>query len=84
MPILQNPQEKDAEWRAPWLISDRILQYGSRQFVAATHGLVQCEFSYRGDNYKKKVKEISQTWNQARRMKRLSVGSMTTPEYGEW
>ncbi|MFQ6622942.1 hypothetical protein Gotur_001753, partial [Gossypium turneri] len=36
------------------------------------------------DNYKKKVKEISQAWNQVHRMKRLAVGSMTTPEYGEW
>ncbi|MFQ6657246.1 hypothetical protein Gotur_027006, partial [Gossypium turneri] len=52
--------------------------------MPATHGLAQCEFSYRGDNYKKKVKEISQAWNQAHRMKRLDVGSMTTPEYGEW
>ncbi|MFQ6661643.1 hypothetical protein Gotur_029740, partial [Gossypium turneri] len=79
--ILQNLQEEDVEWRAPWLIPNRILyhcgsfdwvpflgiwgaigsvpllvlrQYGSRQFVPATHGLAQCEFSYRGDNYKKK------------------------------
>ncbi|MFQ6663699.1 hypothetical protein Gotur_031121, partial [Gossypium turneri] len=36
------------------------------------------------DNYKKKVKEISQTWNQVHRMKRLAMGSMTTSEYGEW
>ncbi|MFQ6659912.1 hypothetical protein Gotur_028621 [Gossypium turneri] len=111
MAILQNLQEEDVEWRAPWLIPDRILyrcggfnwvsllgiwgaveyspllllrQYGSRQFVPATHGLAQCEFSYCGSNYKKKIKEISQASNQARRMKRLSVGSMTTPEYGEW
>ncbi|MFQ6670944.1 hypothetical protein Gotur_035645, partial [Gossypium turneri] len=103
--------EEDVEWRAPWLIPDRILyrcgsfywvpllgiwgligyalllvlrQYNSRQFVPATHGLAQCEFSYRGDNYKKKVKEISQAWNQVHRMKRLAVGSMTTPEYDEW
>ncbi|MFQ6670943.1 hypothetical protein Gotur_035645 [Gossypium turneri] len=102
---------EDVEWRAPWLIPDRILyrcgsfywvpllgiwgligyalllvlrQYNSRQFVPATHGLAQCEFSYRGDNYKKKVKEISQAWNQVHRMKRLAVGSMTTPEYDEW
>ncbi|MBA0753763.1 hypothetical protein Gogos_022421 [Gossypium gossypioides] len=74
--------EEDIEWRAPWLIPDGILyrcesfdlvpllriwgvvgyapllalrQYGSRQFVPATHG-----------------------------MKRLAVGSMMTPEYGEW
>ncbi|MFQ6657251.1 hypothetical protein Gotur_027007 [Gossypium turneri] len=66
---------------APLLI---LRQYGSRQFMPATHGLAQCEFSYRGYNYKKKVKEISQAWNQVHRMKRLDVGSMTTPEYGEW
>ncbi|KAL1081292.1 hypothetical protein V6Z11_D09G054100 [Gossypium hirsutum] len=111
MSILHNLREEDVEWRAPWLIPDRILyrcgnfdwvpllgiwgavgyapllvlrQYNSRQFVSATHGLAQCEFSYRGDNYKKRVKEISQAWNQASRMKRLAVGSMTTPEYGEW
>ncbi|MBA0785211.1 hypothetical protein Gotri_025796 [Gossypium trilobum] len=52
--------------------------------MPTTHGLAQCEFSYRGDNYKKKVKEISQAWNQACRMKSLVVGSMTTPEYSEW
>ncbi|MBA0759577.1 hypothetical protein Gotri_022441 [Gossypium trilobum] len=66
---------------APFLV---LGQYDSRQFVPATHGLVQCEFSYRGDNYKRKVKEISQAWNQARRMKRLAMSSMTTSEYGEW
>ncbi|MBA0636081.1 hypothetical protein Godav_024616 [Gossypium davidsonii] len=109
--ILQNLQEEDVEWRASWLIPDKILyrcgsfdwvlllgiwgavgyahlfvlrQYGSRQFVPTTHGLAQCEFLYQEDNYKKKVKEISQAWNQAHKMKRLSVGSMTTPEYSEW
>ncbi|KAA3480426.1 golgin subfamily A member 5-like [Gossypium australe] len=39
------------------------------------------EFSYREENYKKRVKEISIAWNQIRRMKRLSAGPMTTPEY---
>ncbi|KAL1063699.1 hypothetical protein V6Z11_D13G160900 [Gossypium hirsutum] len=131
--ILQNLQEEDVEWRAPWLIPDRILykcgsfvlevvidmecqnhymnmcvreqhigltryeygavgyapllvlrQYGSRQFVPATHGLAKCEFLYRGDNYKKKVNEISEAWNQPHKMKRLSVGSMTSPKYSEW
>ncbi|MBA0634976.1 hypothetical protein Godav_025986, partial [Gossypium davidsonii] len=84
MAILQNLRKEGVEWRAPWLIYDRILQYNSRQFVPATHGLAHCEFSYRVDNYKKKVKEISQAWNLVHRMKRLAVGSMTTPEYDEW
>ncbi|MBA0754178.1 hypothetical protein Gogos_020176 [Gossypium gossypioides] len=66
---------------APLLV---LRQYSSRQFVLVTHGLAQCEFSYQGYNYKKRVKESSNAWNQARRMKRLAVGSMTTPEYSEW
>ncbi|MBA0671114.1 hypothetical protein Goklo_028995 [Gossypium klotzschianum] len=60
---------------APLLV---LRQYNSRQFVLATQGLAHCEFSYRGDNYKRRVKEISQAWNQVHRMKRLTVGPMTT------
>ncbi|MFQ6652023.1 hypothetical protein Gotur_024089 [Gossypium turneri] len=109
--ILQNLQEKDVEWTAPWLLPDEILfrcgdfdwvpllgiwgaigyapllvlrQYRSRQFIPATRRLAECEFSYRGDGCKKKIREISNTWNQTRRMKRLAVGQMTTPEYNEW
>ncbi|MBA0729345.1 hypothetical protein Golax_025394, partial [Gossypium laxum] len=66
---------------APLLV---LRQYSSRKFVPTTHGLAQYEFLYRGDNYKKKVNEISQACNQTRRMKRLAVGSMTTPKYSEW
>ncbi|MBA0726782.1 hypothetical protein Golax_002588 [Gossypium laxum] len=74
MVILQNLQEEDIEWRAPWLLPDEILyrcgdfdwvplleiwgaigyapllilrQYKSRQFVPATQGLADCEFSYK-------------------------------------
>ncbi|KAK5771733.1 hypothetical protein PVK06_047975 [Gossypium arboreum] len=46
-----------------------------------TYGLAQCEFSYKGDHYKKKVWEIPDTRKQTRWIKRLAVGSMTTPEY---
>ncbi|MBA0671588.1 hypothetical protein Goklo_024057 [Gossypium klotzschianum] len=45
----------DFDW-VPLLV---LRQYRSRQFVPATLGLTQCEFSYKGDNYKKKVREIS-------------------------
>ncbi|MFQ6654691.1 hypothetical protein Gotur_025575 [Gossypium turneri] len=46
MVILQNLQEEDVEWRAPWLLPDEIL-YRSRQFIPATQGIADCEFSYR-------------------------------------
>ncbi|MBA0877120.1 hypothetical protein Goshw_014779 [Gossypium schwendimanii] len=32
----------------------------------------------------KKIREMSNAWNQTRRMKRLAVGPMTTLEYIEW
>ncbi|KAL1128200.1 hypothetical protein V6Z11_A13G231900 [Gossypium hirsutum] len=109
--ILQNLQDEDIEWRAPWLIPDEILyrcgdfdwvsllgiwrvigyapllvsrQYRSRQFIPATQGLACCDFSYREDNYKKKVREISSAWNQTRRMKILAVGPTITLEYSQW
>ncbi|KAA3468775.1 golgin subfamily A member 5-like [Gossypium australe] len=66
---------------APLLV---LRQYGSRQFIPATYGLAQCELLYRGDNYKRRVKEISGAWNQTCRMKRLSTRPMTTPEYSRW
>ncbi|KAG8489954.1 hypothetical protein CXB51_015944 [Gossypium anomalum] len=61
-----------------------LRQYRSRQFVPATQRLAQCEFSYKDDGYKKKVREISDAWNQTRRMKEFTAGPMTTPEYEWW
>ncbi|MFQ6659582.1 hypothetical protein Gotur_028428, partial [Gossypium turneri] len=71
MAIFQNLHEEDVEWRAPWLLPDEIL-YRSRQFVPATQGLAECEFSYRGDGYKKRVREMVSAWNQTRQMKGLA------------
>ncbi|MFQ6636261.1 hypothetical protein Gotur_013365 [Gossypium turneri] len=51
MVILRSLQDEDVEWRAPWMVSDEILL---RQFILTTQGLAQCEFAYKGDNYKKK------------------------------
>ncbi|XP_017635682.1 uncharacterized protein LOC108477680 [Gossypium arboreum] len=61
-----------------------LRQYKSRQFIPMTHGLTQCEFPYKGDHYRKKVRELSDAWRQMYRMKRLTVGSMVTPEYNGW
>ncbi|MFQ6654045.1 hypothetical protein Gotur_025167, partial [Gossypium turneri] len=90
MEILRNLREKNIEWRAPWMLPDEILyrcvlrQYRLRQFIPATQGLAQCEFSYKDNGYKKKIREMSSAWNQTRRMKRLAVGPIATPEYIEW
>ncbi|MFQ6622649.1 hypothetical protein Gotur_001910 [Gossypium turneri] len=69
----QNLQEEDVEWRASWLLLDEILQYRLRQFIPATRGLAECEFSYKCDGCKKKIREISNAWNQTHRIKRLAV-----------
>ncbi|XP_017617686.1 uncharacterized protein LOC108462221 [Gossypium arboreum] len=66
---------------APLLV---LRQYQSRQFIPATQGLAQCEFSYKDNKYKKKVREISDAWNQTRRMKGFTTGPMSTPEYDWW
>ncbi|KAK5817698.1 hypothetical protein PVK06_022626 [Gossypium arboreum] len=111
MNVLQNLQEEDVEWRAPWMVPDEILyrcgdfdwvpllgvwgavgyapllalrQYRSRQFTPPTYGLAQCEFTFTGNTYKKKVREISNAWNQTRKMKKFAANPMTTPEYDRW
>ncbi|MFQ6657038.1 hypothetical protein Gotur_026876 [Gossypium turneri] len=92
MVILQNLQEEDIEWRAPWLLLDEILyrcgdfdwvsMLGIWGSVGYTPLLVLRQ--YRGDGYRKKIREISNAWNQTSWIKRLDVGPMTTPEYNEW
>ncbi|MBA0879967.1 hypothetical protein Goshw_018381, partial [Gossypium schwendimanii] len=64
--ILQNLKEEDVEWKATWMV---LKQYGSRQLVPATQGLAQCEFSYKDDGYKKKIREMTNAWKQTHRMK---------------
>ncbi|KAG8493342.1 hypothetical protein CXB51_010670 [Gossypium anomalum] len=66
---------------APLLV---LRQFGLRQFVPATHGLTQSEFAYRGADYKKRVGEISSTWNKTCRLKGVVISPATTPEYVEW
>ncbi|MBA0845876.1 hypothetical protein Goarm_022788, partial [Gossypium armourianum] len=59
------------------MVPDKILyrlrQYRSRQFILVAQGLALCEFS-----------DMSNAWNQTRRMKRFAVGLMKTPEYNGW
>ncbi|MBA0845134.1 hypothetical protein Goarm_023129, partial [Gossypium armourianum] len=61
MAILQNLQEEDIEiWGAVGYALLLVLrQYRSRQFIPTTHGIAECEFSYKGDGYKKKIRWMS-------------------------
>ncbi|MBA0877740.1 hypothetical protein Goshw_018327, partial [Gossypium schwendimanii] len=43
---------------------------------ACNLGTTECEFSYRGDGYKKRVREMVSAWSYTRRMKRLAMGLM--------
>ncbi|MBA0765811.1 hypothetical protein Gotri_014948 [Gossypium trilobum] len=76
MAILQNLQEEDIKWSAPWLLPDDILyQCGDFDWVTLLRiwGVV---------GYAPLL--VLSAWNQTRQMKRLSVGPMTTLEYNEW
>ncbi|MBA0701159.1 hypothetical protein Goari_027245 [Gossypium aridum] len=43
-----------------------------------------CEFSFKDDGYKKKIREMTSAWKQIHRIKRLVVEPMVTSEYKEW
>lgn len=67
-----------------WIRSIDGVKEVSRQFIPVTQGLAKCEFPYKDNNYKKRVREILDAWNQTRRMKGFTAGPMTTPEYKWW
>ncbi|MBA0672903.1 hypothetical protein Goklo_025077 [Gossypium klotzschianum] len=52
--------------------------------VAFGQDPIRCSDFDWGDGYKKKIREMSNAWNQTHQMKRLAMGQMTTPEYNEW
>ncbi|KAG8485243.1 hypothetical protein CXB51_021591 [Gossypium anomalum] len=81
--ILQNLRAEDVPlagiWGAAGYAPLMVLsQYRSRQFIPVTQRLAQCEFPYKDNNYKKKVREISDDWNRTRRMKGFTTSPMTT------
>ncbi|KAG8483871.1 hypothetical protein CXB51_022613 [Gossypium anomalum] len=66
---------------APLLV---LRQYRSRQFTPPTYGLAQCEFVFTENNYTKRVREISNAWNQTLRMKKFAANPITTLVYDQW
>ncbi|MFQ6648239.1 hypothetical protein Gotur_020973 [Gossypium turneri] len=80
--LLQNLQKEDVEWKARWLIPNRILyRCGSFDWVPF--------FGIRGATGYAPLLVLRQYGSRqfvpvTHGMKRLAVGSMTTPEYSEW
>ncbi|KAL1148868.1 hypothetical protein V6Z11_A10G154300 [Gossypium hirsutum] len=66
---------------APLLV---LRQYRARQFIPAAQGLAQSDFSYKGDHYKKRMREISEAWKKPFCMKILTEGSTSTLENKGW
>ncbi|XP_016730708.2 uncharacterized protein [Gossypium hirsutum] len=60
-----------------------LRQYKVGQFIPATQGLAQSDFSYKGDHYKKKIREIFEAWKKICCVKILTEGLTTTLEYKE-
>ncbi|KAG8482711.1 hypothetical protein CXB51_024416 [Gossypium anomalum] len=61
-----------------------LRQYRARQFIPATQGLAHSDFSYKGDNYKRRMREIFESWKKPIYMKILTEDSMSTPEHRMW
>ena len=50
---------------APLLV---LRQYGSEQFIPATHGLNRLEFEYEGSSYANQLIELSRIWKESKRI----------------
>ncbi|KAG8492477.1 hypothetical protein CXB51_009560 [Gossypium anomalum] len=61
-----------------------LRQYRARQFIPATQGLAQSDFSYKEDHYKKRMREIAEAWKKPFCMMILTEGSTSTLEYKGW
>ncbi|KAG8496285.1 hypothetical protein CXB51_007456 [Gossypium anomalum] len=80
--ILQNLREEDGVvGYTPLLV---LRQYKAKQFIPATQGLAQSDFSYKGDHYKKKMREISKAWKKVCCFKILTKGPTVTFKYKGW
>ncbi|MFQ6666975.1 hypothetical protein Gotur_033152 [Gossypium turneri] len=74
--ILQNLQEEDIEWRAPWMLPDEIL------YRCGDFDWVPLLGIWGATGYAPLL--VLRQYRQTRRLKRLVVGPSTTPKYIEW
>ena len=61
-----------------------VSQLGGRQFILATTGLTQLEFSYDDPMASKEIDRIVKSWKQTFRVNTGLVGNKVTMEYAVW
>ena len=61
-----------------------VRQLGERQFIPATAGLTQLEFSYDDAMASKEIDRIVKSWKQTFRVNTGLVGNKVTMEYAVW
>ncbi|KAG8474267.1 hypothetical protein CXB51_033657 [Gossypium anomalum] len=72
-------------FRSCWIYTIACSKAISSETVhPATQGLAKSDFSYKGDHYKKRMREISEAWKKPFCMKILTEVSTSTLEYKGW
>ena len=61
-----------------------VRQLGERQFIPATVGLTQLEFSYDDPMTSKEIDRIVKSWKQTFKINTSLVGNKVTMEYAVW
>ena len=61
-----------------------VRQFGGKQFILATRGLEQLEFSYKDSTTPKEIDQVVKSWKQTFRVNTSLVVSKVTSEYAVW
>ncbi|KAG8502404.1 hypothetical protein CXB51_000440 [Gossypium anomalum] len=59
-------------------------QFSSRQFIPATGGLAQFEFTFAGEGYMKRVRDIAKSWKEIHFMELALYADTLTQDYDIW
>ncbi|XP_039000577.1 uncharacterized protein LOC120126451 [Hibiscus syriacus] len=61
-----------------------LRQFGTRQFVPATHGLKEAEFSFSTPGYRERISKIYAAWQKPQCMSFKMIEPVFTPAYEVW
>ncbi|KAG8502417.1 hypothetical protein CXB51_000463 [Gossypium anomalum] len=59
-------------------------QFSSRQFIPATGGLAQFEFTFAGEGYMKRVRDIARSWKEIHFIELALYADTLTQDYDIW